>query len=99
MRLMISQPMRGKSNEQIRNERETLVKQLESEGHEVVDTVISNFIDGEGNDYAIKCLARSIEYISQVDGLVFMNGWQNARGCKIEYQVAKEYEKFIKEVN
>lgn len=25
-----------------------------------------------------------------------MPGWENARGCKIEYQVAKEYEKFIK---
>ena len=34
MKLMISQPMRGKTNEQIRKERKELIKKLESEGHE-----------------------------------------------------------------
>lgn len=97
MKLMISQPMRGKTNEQIREERAELVKQLEAEGHEVVDTVFD--LVPKGVDEAIYFLSKSIEFISQVDGLVFMPGWENARGCRIEYNVAVAYGKFIKVLN
>ncbi len=99
MKVMISQPMKGKTNEQIRKEREELVKELEKQGHEVVDTVIDDFIEGEGNDYAIRCLAKSIEFIASVDAVVFMRDYESARGCRIEYEVTKNYGKFIKEVN
>lgn len=94
MKIMISQPMRGKTNEQIREERAELVKQLEAEGHEVVDTVFENAPADE--DTAIYCLSQSIRYIGKVDGLVFMPGWENARGCRIEHQVASAYGKFIR---
>lgn len=95
MKVMISQPMFGKSNEQIRLEREKLVNELTKQGYEVVDTIISE--DAPKNcDEAIYYLSKSIEYIGKVDGIVFMKGWENARGCKIEYEVAKNYNKFIK---
>ena len=97
MKLMISQPMRGKTNKQIREERAELIKQLEAEGHEVVDTVFENAPADE--DTAIYMLSQSIRYIGKVDGLVFMPGWENARGCRIEYQVASAYGKFIKVLN
>lgn len=96
MKIMISQPMNGKSNEQIRKERESLIKELQEQGHEVVDTVFNDFPTGKATP--VHYLAKSIEFIGDVDGVVFMKGWENARGCKIEYQVAKEYGKFIKEV-
>lgn len=41
LKVMISQPMRGKTNEQIRQERAELVKKLEKDNFEVVDTIIS----------------------------------------------------------
>lgn len=94
MKLMLSQPMKGKTNEQIRNEREELIKELESQGYEVVDTVFDDFPNGK--DTPVHYLAKSIEFIGDVDGVVFMQGWEHARGCRIEYQVAKEYGKFIK---
>ena len=93
MKLMISQPMRGKTNEQIRAERAELILKLEAEGHEVVDTVFENAPADE--DVAIYMLSQSIRYIGKVDGIVFMKGWENARGCKIEYYVAQYYHKFI----
>lgn len=93
MKIMISQPMKGKTNEQIRKEREELVKRLEEEGHEVVDTVLENAPADE--DVAIYCLSQSIRYISQVDALYFMKNWEKARGCKIEHQVAIEYGKKV----
>lgn len=93
MKLMISQPMKGKSNEQIREERAELVKRLQEEGHEVVDTVFENAPADE--DISIYMLSQSIRYIGKVDGLVFMPGWEKARGCKIEHQVAVEYGKHV----
>ena len=96
MKVMISQPMKGKSEEQIRNEREALVKNLETEGYEVVDTIFAEE-PPKDCDVALYYLSKSIEVISKVGGVVFMPGWENARGCKIEYEVAKEYGKFIRE--
>ena len=98
MKIMISQPMRGKTTEQIKQEREELVKQLETEGHEVVDTIFAEEAPKDC-DTAIYYLAKSIETIGKVDGLVFMQGWDRARGCLIEHQVAMSYGKFIKYLN
>lgn len=97
MKVMISQPMRGKTNEQIREEREKLVKQLKTEGHEVIDTVFDDFPEGKATP--VHYLAKSIEFIANVEGVVFMKGWENARGCKIEHQIAKEYGKWVREEN
>lgn len=93
MKIMISQPMKGKTNEQIREERAGLVKRLKEEGHEVVDTVFENAPADE--DVAIYMLSQSIRYIGKVDVVYFMKGWEKARGCKIEHNVAVEYGKQI----
>lgn len=95
MKIMISQPMRGKTTEQIKLERKQLVEELEKQGYEVVDTIFAEEAPRDC-DAAIYYLSKSIEAIGKVDGIVFMPGWNNARGCRIEYQVAVEYDKFIK---
>lgn len=97
MKIMISQPMKGKTMEQIRNEREELVRKLQEKGYEVVDTIFTE--EPPTNcDEALFYLSKSIEAIGKVDGVVFMAGWEYARGCKIEHEVAKEYGKFVMEV-
>ena len=93
MKVMISQPMRGKTNEQIKEERAELVKKLESQGHEVVDTVFEEAPADE--DMTIYMLSQSIRYIGKVDALYFMKDWENARGCKIEHEVAIAYGKQV----
>lgn len=93
MKIMISQPMKGKTNEQIRAERAELVKELTEQGHEVIDTVFDDFPNGQATP--LHYLAKSIEFLANVDGVVFMKGWQNARGCRIEEICAREYGKFI----
>ena len=89
MKAFISQPMKGKTEEQIRAERAEVVKHLEVRGFEVVDTVFPDFTN-EGN-IPLKYLARSIEAIADADFVYFMPGWQNARGCRIEYQCCIDY--------
>lgn len=90
---MISQPMKRKTNEQIKEERKALVSELENEGYEVLDSV---FDEAPKNvDEAIWFLSKSIEYLAQADVVFFMKGWQYARGCKIEHEVAIEYGKKV----
>ena len=98
MKVMISQPMRGKTNEQIKKEREELVKELEMQGYEVVDTIFADETPKD-SDVAMYFLSKSIEAMAKVDAIIFMPGWKEARGCKIEYRIALEYGKFIKVLN
>lgn len=93
MKIMISQPMRGKTEKQIKEERKQLISELEAEGHEVLETVFDDF-----DCYAspIAYLARSIEFLDKADAVVFMEGWEKARGCRVEHQIASEYGKYIK---
>ena len=92
IKVMISQPMRGKTNEQIRKEREELVKRLEKDNFEVVDTIISENAP-QGCNEAIYYLSKSIEFISKVDIVYFMKGWEEARGCRIENKICQDYGK------
>lgn len=94
MKIMISQPMNGKTEEQIREEREEITKRLQEEGHEVVDTIFIEEAPKNCN-IAVYYLAKSIEMIGKVDALYFMKNWEKARGCKIEHQVAVEYGKQV----
>ena len=95
MKIMISQPMNGKTEEQIRAEREGLVKELENQGHEVIDTIFASN-PPEDADMGMFYLAMSINVMSYVDGVVFMQGWENARGCVAEEYIARKYNKFCK---
>lgn len=92
-KIMISQPMKGKTNEQIKEERKVLVSELENEGYEVLDTVFDTA--PKNVDEAVWYLSKSIEYLAQADVVFFMKDWQYARGCKIEHEVAVEYGKKV----
>lgn len=95
MKIMISQPMNGKTEKQIKDERKYLVQELEEQGHEVIDTIIKDFDDEVS---PILYLAKSIEFLDKADAIIFMKGWEDARGCVIEHLIAEKYHKFIKEL-
>lgn len=92
MKIMISQPMNGKTEEQIRKEREKIVSKLEKMCWEVVDTIFAEE-SPKDCDTALYYLSKSIEAIGKVDAVMFMNGWQKARGCKIEHEICQQYGK------
>lgn len=94
MKVMISQPMNGKTEEQIKEERRELINAIESNGDEVLNTIFTEEVPKDC-DTAIYYLAKSIEAISKVDRVVFMAGWEKARGCVIEHLVAVKYDKQI----
>ena len=91
MKVMICQPMNGRKDNEILAERNLIIAEL-SKYKEVIllDTF---FITEESNP--VKLLAKSIEKLAEADLVVFAPGWEQARGCKIEFEVAKNYGKTI----
>lgn len=95
---MISQPMNGLTDEEIEKTREKAIRHLDRLGYKVVSTL---FKDGWYNNSAMKdrgvmnipvyYLARSLESMSFCDAVYFCEGWEDARGCRIEHDVAEEY--------
>jgi Asp-tRNA(Asn)/Glu-tRNA(Gln) amidotransferase A subunit family amidase len=90
MKAIISQPMKGKTEAQVRAEREAAIKHLNESGYEVVDTVFPDFTN-KGN-IPLKYLAKSIEAIADVDLVYFIGDWKSARGCRIEFDCCLHYE-------
>jgi Asp-tRNA(Asn)/Glu-tRNA(Gln) amidotransferase A subunit family amidase len=88
-KVIICQPMRGKTEQQVRQEREELVIELTKQGYEVVDTVFPDFTN-QGN-IPLKYLAKSLDFIADVDAVYFMDGWQDARECRIEHLACVDY--------
>ena len=95
---MLSQPMAGKTEEEIINTRNHAVEELEKRGFEIVNTL---FTDEWYSQQAMKqrgvvqiplCfLAKSLENMSLCHAAYFCKGWENARGCRIEHEAAKAY--------
>lgn len=87
-KLFISQPMRGKTDDQILKERKTAVTTAESIVGEPVK-IIDSFVTETGTP--LEYLSKSIGFLAQADIAYFASGWKDARGCKIEHECAVEY--------
>lgn len=92
MKLFISQPMKGKTDEEILKEREKAIKSVkEKYGAENVDVIDSFFQSAPADARPLWFLGKSIELLSTADVAYFCKGWDQARGCKIENTCAIEY--------
>jgi hypothetical protein len=84
-KVFISQPMKGRAQEDILKEREELIAKVGPD----VEVLDSHFKDFDGN--ALAFLGKAIGVLAQADIVAFGKGWEEARGCKIEHACAKEY--------
>ena len=85
-KLFISQPMKGKTDEEILKEREKAIASakrnfVEDEEIEVID---SFFQSAPADARPLWFLGKSLELLSTADIAYFAKGWENARGCRIE---------------
>lgn len=90
-RLFISQPKRGKTNEEIEFERNKAAFAAAKQLDENVEVVDSFFKDSPALTNPLLCLGRSLELLSTADVAYFADGWEQARGCRIERLCAEEY--------
>ena len=90
-KLFISQPMRGKTDEEILAERARAITSAENLLKEEVEVIDSFFRDAPVNAKPLWYLGKSLELLSTADIAFFANGWEEARGCRIENTCAIEY--------
>lgn len=95
---MLSQPMAGKTEKEIIETREKAIAALKSRGYEIVNTLFTDEWYSKESMTArgvvqipLRFLAKSLENMSLCHAAYFCKGWENARGCRIEHQAAKDY--------
>jgi hypothetical protein len=90
-KLFISQPMRGKTDEEILAERKKAIESAERNLGEPVEVIDSFFQNAPADARPLWFLGKSLELLSTADIAYFAKGWKDARGCRIENQCAIEY--------
>ena len=95
---MISQPMGGKTEDEIVATREKAISALEEKGYKVVNTLFTDEwyskekMEERGVVQIPLCfLAKSLENMSLCHTAYFCKGWDQTRGCRIEHEAAKAY--------
>lgn len=90
--VFISLPMNGLSDEKVKSKQKELVEKVKKHipNAIIADTYISE--DAPKNcNIGVWYLGKSLKMLSQCDLAVFAMGWEQARGCWIEYETCKRY--------
>ena len=91
-KLFISQPMIGKTKEEILAVRAKAIESAERNLGENVEVIDSYFEDAPTDGNApLWHLGKSIMLLAHADVAYFAKGWEDARGCRIENTCAVEY--------
>lgn len=94
-KVFISQPMNGKSEEEILKEREDAMIKLmgiyPDKELEIIDSYIEEEPDEDVKFDGAWYLGVSILLLSCADVAYFIKGWDDARGCLLEHDVAVAY--------
>lgn len=90
-KLFISQPMKDKTHEQIKQERENAIKNAKEIVGDDVEVIDSFFENAPHDARPLWFLGKSLELLSTADVAYFAKDWEKYRGCRIENTCAKEY--------
>lgn len=95
---MLSQPMTGKTDEEIIATRKNAIDALEAKGYKIVNTLFTDEwyskerLEDKGVvQIPVWFLAKSIKNMSMCHAVYFCKGWEKARGCRIEHETALAY--------
>ena len=108
IKLFVSQPMNGLTPEQITENRERAIDYAKNELHEMLDEefeveVIDSYIKEaapesrmsdhiNGVNVPMWYLSKAIELLAGADAIIIAKGGSGARGCKIEREIADQYD-------
>ena len=98
IKVFISQPMRGLSDEEILEKRRKAIDDVYKRlGKDVmiISSIFGDSVVKYDNNAGLRYLARSIDSMVDADYVYFCNGFELARGCLIEHMCAVRYGKEI----
>lgn len=80
--------------EQARAERDWLREKLERRGYEVADTYFKDglAVPPKVVNVPLYYLSQSLGKMAECDAVYLCDGWENARGCKVERAAAVAYD-------
>lgn len=87
MKVFISMPMKGKTDEQIREEMEGWKESFPFNDCEFIDSIIPD----HENHTPLENLGEAIKLLDKADAAFFTKGWEDAAGCRIERAVCHNY--------
>lgn len=102
--IFISQPMTGKSEEEILATRQRAIDKIhqlfDADGEQV--NIIDSYIDdatrnefqermGDATNWDIYWLSQSLQKLALADTIWLCDGWGHSKGCKIELKCAMQY--------
>lgn len=90
-KLFISQPMNGKSDKEILDERKRLIAEAEERTGEKFEVLETFFRGAPADAKPLWYLGESLKHLAMADLAVFALDWQTARGCRIEHEAAMQY--------
>ena len=91
LKLFISQPMNGKTDEEILRERNRILLEAVKLVGQPIEVIDSFFESAPHDADRIWFLGKSIELLSTADIVYFADGWTEYRGCIIEHRCAVTY--------
>lgn len=90
-KLFVSQPMNGKSDKEILDERNRLIAEAEERSGEKFEVLETFFRGAPADATPLWYLGESLKLLGTADFAVFAPGWQDYRGCRIEHDAAVAY--------
>ena len=92
MKVMISQPMNGVPDSEVRKIQNDLKEKFAKYNIDVIDSFLTEVPDTEIKNPRLFYLGRTIQnFLSDVDAVYFCTGWERAKGCRIERHICEEY--------
>lgn len=99
IRIFISQAMSGRTTEFVNCEREEVIDNFRKWGidaglfeeDDIFVDVNENFGDEVPGKGRIYYLGRSIQNMEEADYVIFVTGYENAKGCLVEHTAATRY--------
>lgn len=92
MKLFISQPMRDKTDEQIKAERTKAVLEVMKQ-IKPIEVIDSFFEQAPTEATPLWYLGESIKLLGEADVVYFCKDWEKYNGCTIEHECAVRYGK------
>lgn len=92
MKVMISLPMNGRKKEEVEKRLKELTAEFKKMHIDVVHSFDTKEIKVDSNNPRVFYLGRTImKYMHDVDAVYFDKGWNDAKGCRIERAICREY--------
>lgn len=96
LNVFISQPMSYKSKDEILETRERIIKKVKDYFQTDDLKFMKSYFEVKHSkrlkNENLYFLSKSLKVLSKSDVIIMASGWENSRGCRIEYECARLYD-------